>query len=125
MMQALEINVPEVDETVRSPTDALNFVTAMLVALGTALVVFIFPDVFGGLGVDLEAIFEDASGAGAEIAGLVLTAVVLTVPLVLVVYFVWNREFRRLATVALAAAVGAIATSAAIALLIQILGDST
>ena len=54
MTQAVEINVPEVNETVRSPTDALNFVTAMLVALGTTVVVIIFPDVFGGLGVDLN-----------------------------------------------------------------------
>lgn len=123
-MQAVEINVPEVDETVRSPTDALNFVTAMLVALGTAVVVFIFPDVFGGLGVDLNNIFEDASGAAAEIAGLVLTAIALTVPLVLVVYFVWAREFRRLATVVLAAVVGAIATALAIEPVSAILGNS-
>ena len=92
-MQPVEINVPEVSETVRSPTDALDFVTAMLVALGTAVVVLIFPDVFGGLGVDLNEIIEEGSGAGAEIAGLVLTAIALTVPLVLVAYFVWAPSF--------------------------------
>lgn len=124
MMQAVEINVPEVDETVRSPTDALNFVTAMLVALGTTVVVIIFPDVFGGLGVDLNEIIKDASGAWAEIAGLVLTAIALTVPLVLVVYFLWVRDFRRLATVVLAAAVGAVATALAIELLSAILDSS-
>jgi undecaprenyl-diphosphatase len=123
-MQAVEINVPEVDETVRSPTDALDFVTAMLVALGTAVVVLIFPDVFGGLGADLTEIFEEGSDAAAEIAGLVLSAIALTVPLVLVVYFVWAREFRRLATVVLAVVAGAIATALAIELLSAILGDS-
>ena len=123
-MQPVEINVPEVSETVRSPTDALDFVTAMLVALGTAAVVLIFPDVFGGLGVDLNEIIKEGSGAGAEIAGLVLTAIALTVPLVLVAYFVWAREFRRLATVILAAAAGAIATAFAIWILATILGDS-
>jgi undecaprenyl-diphosphatase len=124
MNEAVEINVPEVAETVRSPTDALGLVAAMLVALGTAVVVIIFPDVFGGLGVDLNEIFEEGSGAGAEITGLVLTAIALTVPLMLVVYFVWAREFRRLATVLLAAAAGAIATALAIELLSAILGDS-
>ena len=123
-MQPVEINVPEVSETVRSPTDALDFVTAMLVALGTAVVVLIFPDVFGGLGVDLNEIIKEGSGAGAEIAGLVLTAIALTVPLVLVAYFVWAREFRRLVTVILAAATGAIATAFAIWILATILGDS-
>jgi len=123
-MQAVEINVPEVSETVRSPTDALDFVAALLVALGTAVVVLIFPDVFGGLGVDLNEILEEGSGAVAEMAGLVLTAIALTVPLVLVVYFVWVREFRRLATVVLAAVVGAIATALAIGLLSAILGNS-
>ena len=54
MNEAVEINVPEVAETVRSPTDALGSLAAMLVALGTAVVVIIFPDVFGGLGVDLN-----------------------------------------------------------------------
>ena len=123
-MQGVEINVPETSHTLRSPTDALNFVTAMLVAVGTAVVVLIFPDVFGGLGADLDAIFDDASGAVPEIAGLVITAVVLTVPLVLVVYFVWAREFRRLAMVVLAAVVGAIATGVAIEILSTILGSS-
>lgn len=123
-MQAVEINVPEASHTVRSPTDALNFLTAMLVAVGTAVVVLIFPDVFGGLGADLDTIFDDASGAAPEIAGLVITAVVLTVPLVLVVYFVWTREFRRLATVVVAAVVGATATALVIELLSAILGSS-
>ena len=123
-MQAVEINVPEVSETVRSPTDALDFVTALLVALGTTVVVLIFPDVFGGLGVDLNEIFEEGSDAAAEITGLVLTAIALTVPLVLVVYFVWAREFRRLAIVVLAAVIGAIATALAIGLLSAILGSS-
>ena len=123
-MQAVEINVPEVEETVRSPTDALNLVTALLVALGTSLIVIIFPDVFGGLAIDLNEIFEEGSNAAAEITGLVLTIIALTVPLVLVVYFVWVREFRRLATIVLAGVVGAIATALSIELLSMILGTS-
>jgi len=124
MNQPVEINVPEVDETVRSPTDALRFVTAFLVATGTFFVVLIFPDVFGGLGLDLSEIFENTSDAETEIAGLVLTAVVLLVPMILVITFIWHGEFRRLATVVLAAVVGAVATWLVIQWLIAILGDS-
>lgn len=124
MNQPVEINVPEADETVRSPTDALRFGTAMLVAIGTFFVVIIFPDVFGGLGLDLDTIFDNTSDAGAEIAGLILTAVTLLVPVILIATFLWHREFRRLATVALAAVVGAFATWLVIQWLISILGDS-
>lgn len=124
MNQPVEINVPERDETVRSPTDALRFATAMLVAIGTFFVVIIFPDVFGGLGLDLDTIFDNTSDAGAEIAGLILTAVILLVPVILIATFLWHREFRRLATVALAAVIGALATWLVIQWLISILGDS-
>ena len=124
MSQTVEINVPEVDETVRSPTDALRFATAMLVAIGTFFVVIIFPDVFGGLGLDLDQILDNTSDAEAEIAGLVLTAIALLVPVILIVTSAWRREFRRLATIALAAVVGAIATWLVIQWLIAILGDS-
>ena len=92
MSQSVEIKVPEVDDTVRSPTDALRFVTAMLVATGTFFAVIVFPDIFGGLGLGLDTIFENPSGAGAEIAELVLTAIVLLLPAILVVTFVWRRE---------------------------------
>jgi undecaprenyl-diphosphatase len=124
MSLTVDINVPEVHETVRSPTDALRFATAMLVAIGTFFVVIVFPDVFGGLGLDLSEIFENTSNAEAEIAGLVLTAIVLLVPVILVTTFMWRREFRRLATVVLAAVVGAVATRLVIQWLIAILGDA-
>ena len=59
-----------------------------------------------------------------EIAGLVLTAVVLLVPVILVITFIWHREVRRLATVVLAAIVGAVATWLVIQWIIAILGDA-
>ena len=124
MNQSVEINVPEVDETVRSPTDALRFVTAMLVAIGTFIVVLIFPDVFGGLGLDLDEIFQNPSGAAVEIVGLALTALVLLIPVILVVTLLWRRAFRRLASVVLASVLGAFATWLVIRWLITILGNS-
>lgn len=124
MTSAVEINVPDADRTVRSPTDALRFVVAMLVASVTVIIVIAFPDTFGGLGRDLSLVFEDASEAAAEIAGLGLTAIVLAIPLVLVVFFIRRRDLHRLAIVALAAAIGAIATSLGIAWLTVILRDT-
>jgi hypothetical protein len=99
MSQSLDFNVPEADEATRAPTDALQFDTALLVAIGAAFVVLGFPDVL-----------DDSSGTSAEIAGLVLTAVVVTVPVALVFIFVSWHELRRLPTVVLAAVKGAIAT---------------
>ena len=110
MTTPVQINVPDADQTVRSPTDALRFVTASIVAFITALVVLIFPDVFGGLGKDLSEILDNTTGAAAEIVGLILTALILAVPLIILFSFTRRRDFRRLALIVLAALTAAAAT---------------
>ncbi len=123
MTTSTQINVPDADRTVRSPTDALRLVTASIVVLVTTLVVLIFPDVFGGLGQDLSQIFDDAAGAIAEIVGLVITVFVLAVPLIILVIFTRQRDFRRLVVVLLAALTAAAATWGTIGWISNLLAD--
>lgn len=123
MPNPVQINVPDADRTVRSPTDALRFVTASIVGVLTILIVLIFPDVFGGLARDLSEIFDDASGAISEIAGLIVTALVLAVPLIILVFFIRERDFRRLVIVVLAALTAAVATWGTIAWIANLLAD--
>jgi len=123
MTTPVQINVPDADRTVRSPTDALRFVTASIVGVLTILIVLIFPDVFGGLGQDLSEIFDDAAGAITEIAGLVVTALVLAVPSIILLFFIRERDFRRLVIVVLAALVAAVATGATISWIADLLAD--
>lgn len=123
MTTSVQINVPDAQSTVRSPTDALRLVIASTVAVVTGLVVLIFPDVFGGLGQDLSAIFDDASGAVPEIIGLALTALVLAVPLIILVFFIRQRDFRRLVIIIIAAGLAAITTMGAISWISALLTD--
>ena len=123
MTTSIEINVPDTDRTVRSPTDALRFVTASIVGIATTLLVLILPDVFGGLGQDIDEIFDDTAGAIAEIVGLMITALVLAVPLIILVVFTRQRDFRRLIIVLVAALVAAVATWGAIAWIADLLAD--
>ena len=123
MATPVQINVPDADRTVRSPTDALRFVTASIVGVLTILVVLIFPDVFGGLGQDLSEIFDDASGAIPEIAGLVVTALVLAVPSIILLFFIRERDLRRLVVVVPAALIAAVATGATISWIADLLAE--
>ena len=125
MTTSARINVPDTDQTVRSPTDALRFVTASIVVFITTLIVLIFPDVFGGLGKDLSEIFDDTAGAITEIVGLVVTAFVLAVPLIILVFFAAKRDFRRLAIIVLAALVAAAAAWGLIAWIAKLLASET
>ncbi|MEA2023514.1 MAG: lipopolysaccharide kinase InaA family protein [Actinomycetota bacterium] len=123
MTTSVQINVPDANSTVRSPTDALRFVTASIVAFITTLVVLIFPDVFGGLGQDLSEIFEDTAGAVTEIIGLIVTAVVLAVPLIILVSFTRQRGFRRLVVIVVAALAAAAATWGMISWISTLIAD--
>jgi undecaprenyl-diphosphatase len=123
MTTSVQINVPAPDQTVRSPTDALRIVTASIVGITTTLIVLIFPDVFGGLGQDLSEIFDDTAGAVTEIIGLIVTALVLAIPLIILVAFTRQRDFRRLIIVVLAALVAAAATSGTLAWISNLLAD--
>ncbi|MEA3501949.1 MAG: lipopolysaccharide kinase InaA family protein [Actinomycetota bacterium] len=123
MTTSVQINVPDADRTVRSPTDALRFVTASIVGFLTTLIVLIFPDTFGGLGQDLSEIFDDAAGAIPEIVGLIVTVLVLAVPLIILVFFVRERDFRRIVVVVLAALLAAAATWGTIAWIAGLLAD--
>ncbi len=123
MTTSVQINVPDADLSVRSPTDALRLVTALIVGITTTLIVLIFPDVFGGLGQDLSEIFDDTAGAITEIVGLVITALVLAVPSIILVAFVRQRDFRRLIIVVVAALVAAVATWGTIAWISNLLAD--
>ena len=123
MATPVQINVPDADRTVRSPTDALRFVTASIVGVLTILVVLIFPDIFGGLGQDLSEIFDDASGAIPEIAGLVVTALVLAVPSIILLFFIRERDLRRLVVVVPAALIAAVATGATISWIADLLAE--
>ncbi len=125
MAPPVQINIPAADQTVRSPTDALRLVTASIVGVLTTLIVLIFPDVFGGLGQDLTEIFDDAAGAITEIVGLIVTALVLAIPLIIVVFFTRARDFRRLIIILLSALVAAAATWGTIAWLSNLLADET
>lgn len=122
-MTSVHINVPDADQTVRSPTDALHLIMSSIVGLLTTLIVLIFPDVFGGLGQDLNEILDDAAGAIAEIVGLILTALVLAVPLIILVAFTRQRDFRQLAIIVLAALVAAAATWTTIGWISDLLAD--
>jgi hypothetical protein len=55
MTTAVQIDVSDADRNVRSPSDALRFVTASIVPVATVVVALIFPDVVGCLGRDLSA----------------------------------------------------------------------
>jgi undecaprenyl-diphosphatase len=123
MTTSVQIDIPDADRTVRSPTDALRFVTASIVGLTTTLIVLIFPDVFGGLGQDLSEIFDDAAGAITEIIGLIVTVLVLAVPLIILVVFTRERDFRRLVIVLLAGLTAAAATWGTIAWISNLLAD--
>jgi tRNA A-37 threonylcarbamoyl transferase component Bud32 len=123
MTASVQINVPDANQTVRSPTDALRLVVSSIVTFVTILIVLIFPDVFGGLGKDLNEILDDAAGAATEIVGLILSALVLTVPLIILVYFTRQRDFRRLIVILLAALTAAAATWGTIAWISGLLAD--
>ena len=123
MTTSVQIDVPDADRTVRSPTDALRLVTASIVVFITTLIVLIFPDVFGGLGKDLGEIFDDAAGAVTEIIGLTVTALILAVPLTILVFFTRRRDFRRLAVIVLAALVAAAATWGTISWIANLLAE--
>jgi len=123
MTTTVRINVPPRTTTVRSPTDALRLVVAVLTAVATVLVVLAFPDVYGSLGRDIGAALEDGSGAVATIAGLALTAIVLMVPVILLLFFVKQRNLRQALLVAGAAMLAAAATAGLLAWLTALLGD--
>jgi len=123
MTTSVQINVPDAQPTVRSPTDALRLVIGSAVAVVTGLVVLIFPDIFGGLGQDLSAIFDDTSGAIPEIIGLALTALVLAVPLIILVFFIRQRDFRRLIIIIIAAGLAAVTTMGVISWISALLTD--
>lgn len=123
MTTPVQINIPDADRTVRSPTDALRFVTALIVAFITTLVTLIFPDVFGGLGKDLSEILDGTAEAVPEIIGLVLTVLILAVPLIILVLFIRQRNFRQLAIIVFAALVAAAATWGAVSWISKVLAE--
>ncbi len=119
-----EINVPHRDTTVHSPTDALRFLVAALVAVTSVIFVLIFPESYGGLGRDIAAALEQGTGAIHDVLGLVVAAITLAVPVILLIFFVRQRSVRQVFIVTGSAILAAVATAGALGWLTAHLADS-
>jgi len=123
MTSTAHIDVPYREQTVHSPTDALRFVTASLAGIATFLVVLVFPDVFGSLGREISTALESRSDAAGTIAGLVLTAIVLAVPIILLVFFIRRKDGRQILLISGAAVMAAVVMAVVSAWLTALIGD--
>ena len=115
--------LPPGPETIHSPTDALRFVIAALVTITTVLVVLLFPDMYGGTGKDISAVFETGSGTSSTIVGLILTGVILAIPAILLVILTRKRELRQIGITLGAAVLAALVAGATNAWLGSLLSD--
>ncbi len=118
-----EINVPHRDTVVHSPTDALRFLTAALVAVSAVIFALVFPEAYGGLGRDIASALDQGTGAFADVAALAITVVVLAVPVILLVFFVRQRSLRQVLIVTGSALMAAAVTAGALAWLTTLLAD--
>jgi len=123
MTETAQIDVPTVHTTVHSPTDALRFVTATLVAIATVLVILVLPDLYGGLGKDITVAIEGGSTITPAVLGLVLTVIVLAVPVILLFFFVRQRNLRQILILIGASLVAGAATAALNAWLSSVFSD--
>ncbi|MEN8234437.1 MAG: hypothetical protein ABFR89_05885 [Actinomycetota bacterium] len=111
MTASAEINVPDHAVTVRSPTDALRLLVAVLITIITVILAFVFPSLLGDLTEDLGGLIEGAGGTFPQITGLVVSAIVLAAPLLLLAFFLKQRAYKRIGVIVLAGVVASTVTA--------------
>ncbi|MEN8112846.1 MAG: hypothetical protein ABFS21_00545 [Actinomycetota bacterium] len=111
MTTSVQINVPDQAVTVRSPTDALRLLVAVLITVITVILALVFPSLLGDLTEDLGGLIEGTGGTVPQVAGLVVSAIVLATPLLLLAFFVGQRAYKRIGVIALAGVVASTVTA--------------